>query len=683
MSLLFHPKKTAKNTIRRANPTSSPNPTPSASPRKPPGSGAPSPNKPPEDQVDEDEETNGMKLPDLPFTEYKVMSSALNGWKYDVMKFDSRKSVDISRWQAPVKLNRKDLRREDPAASGVGQAVRPMLGPDGNQVYGVDGKPVMVDVEGRPVTESSSSSSGGTKGKGGPGGPNNKKKFQKKTRQVFIVPEETRLLRREERYPWVMEDAAGQETWTAQLEDLGKAETHAFFMPAANDIFKFVPSHRWYKFQKKLKHDLPTDSLTVEAAYQKNQKRDPSTWLQQRNGKGPSAATAAMFKAESEGRTVDLGSGSLVHSSGQSYAAGGRKLKAVDSGADGLFGDDEEEDSKRKAKEYGGEGDFEEMVYEEEFADDEEQMEVDNDDEEAKELEERIKKEYMNANKTREGYIDESEDEDESKPMSKQAKAMQKMLRSREGNDAYDSDEEKNPYASSAEEEEEEEPAPVTNEPAVLQQQTAKSGSQPPAEAADVKPPVPASRPPTANDSGSRATSPTPGLGGHSVVAKRATSPKAPKLKSNNVSRASSPLAGNGSRATSPIAVSPVNPTQQQQNGLQKKRKAEENPASPTSPNGTGPPKLKKRKPQPPGGAAVATPTGPLEDRLLIEWLKNTPNASTRECIQYFTPYLTDDEKKTRFTALVKEVATLRNGTLVLRNAYRGESAAPSPSVSG
>jgi len=33
--------------------------------------------------------------------------------------------------------------------------------------------------------------------------------------------------------------------------------------------------------------------------------------------------------------------------------------------------------------------------------------------------------------------------------MSKQAKAMQKLIRNREGNDAYESDEEENPYASS------------------------------------------------------------------------------------------------------------------------------------------------------------------------------------------------------------------------------------------
>lgn len=115
------------------------------------------------------------------------MSSALNGWKYDVMKFDSRKNIDILRWQGPIKLNRKDLRREDPSLSGVGQAVRPMLGPDGQPVIGPDGKTVMVDSEGRPVNENGASGSGTGKGKGP---ANAKKKFQKKTRQVFIVPEE-------------------------------------------------------------------------------------------------------------------------------------------------------------------------------------------------------------------------------------------------------------------------------------------------------------------------------------------------------------------------------------------------------------------------------------------------------------------------------------------------------------
>ena len=214
---------------------------------------------------------------------------------------------------------------------------------------------------------------------------------------------------------------------------------------------------------------LFTDQLDVQ--YSKNQKKDPQTWLYNRNGKGPSTATAAMFKAESEGRALSGGS-SLVHNAGRSLGPGGRKLKAVDSGRNNLFGDDDEDrDAKRRRdKEYGGEGDLDEMVYEEDFADDEEKMDVEDNDEEAREIEvnnfslsfflsvvvhaiifmqERLKREYKSANKQREGYVDESDEEDSAK-LTKQGEAMKKLIRNREGNDVYDSDDEKNPYASSA-----------------------------------------------------------------------------------------------------------------------------------------------------------------------------------------------------------------------------------------
>lgn len=95
-----------------------------------------------------------------------------------------------------------------------------------------------------------------------------------------------------------------------------------------------------------------------------------------------------MFKAEAEGRTV-VGESSLVHTSGQSLGPGGRKLRTVDSGPGGLFDEDEDSESKRRReKEYGAEGDLDEQVYEEDFADDEEHADVEeNKDEEAKEIE--------------------------------------------------------------------------------------------------------------------------------------------------------------------------------------------------------------------------------------------------------------------------------------------------------
>ena len=61
-----------------------------------------------------------------------------------------------------------------------------------------------------------------------------------------------------------------------------------------------------------------------------------------------------------------------------------------------------------------------------------------------------MKREYKAANKTREGYIDESDEEDDLNQLSGAGKAMRKLMKKLEKNNVYDdSDDEKNPYASS------------------------------------------------------------------------------------------------------------------------------------------------------------------------------------------------------------------------------------------
>lgn len=56
---------------------------------------------------------------------------------------------------------------------------------------------------------------------------------------------------------------------------------------------------------------------------------------------------------------------------------------------------------------------------------------------------------------------------------------------------------------------------------------------------------------------------------------------------------------------------------------------------------------------------------------MVIDWLRSTPSASTRDCIQHFTPYLTDEAKKVKFTSLIKEVAQLKGSVLVLKTQYK------------
>ena len=231
----------------------------------------------------------------------------------------------------------------------------------------------------------------------------------------------------------------------------------------------------------------------------------------------------------------------------------------------------------------------------------------------------------------------------------------------------------------------EEEPPQVPQGPAIIPPDpitTSRSGSQTPAPVNGSKNLNGSQTPLTVKtDTSSRPTSPvaSPSHGGHSVVAKRATSPKAPKGNLNG-SRASSPLAGgSGSRATSPVAsgsraASPVaqSPVPGKPNN---KRKATDDPTSPTT--GTGAPaKPKKRKP---------APVGELDAQMLIEWLRVTPNPRTRDCIAHFSAYLRVPEDKKRFAELVKQTAVLKDNVLSLRSEFRKDggtstpAAAPSP----
>jgi len=630
-ALLFHPKK--KNGKDAKIPPPRPRP-------KPPGAEAA------EKTAQDDDDS--FQLPDTPFQEYRLLSSSLRGWKYDVMKFDSRKPVDLLKWAEPVKLNRKDLRRDDrtAAANSVPRAVGPMLGADGKKVVGADGKTVMVDAEGRPIHDSDETAAANGKDKGK--GPNGRKRFQKKTKQVYIVPDEIRALTKEERYPWVMEDSSvpRKEHWIGQLEDASKAKTHAFFMPTANDAFKFVPAHRWYKFQKKLHHSLPTNTADVETAYTRSQKRDPAQYLASlHGGRGASASTAALFKAEADVKPMIVDT-----------VVGGRKLKTVDQPMPSLFDDDEDGDSKKRSRGMGEEGDYDEQVYEEEFADDEETMAVDHDDEEAKQTEERLKREYKQANKQRETGIDESEDEaDAAIKKIKGGKKLKERLR-KEGNAAYDSEEEENPYLSSAEEEEEEEEEEVLpTGPAIQQQPQQTDGGV--ARTNVQKPPPPRLLP--SSLSGSRATSPvSPSLGGHSLIAKRATSPKVPKpngLKARSNSGATSPNSP-GSRATSPLAGAASN----------NKRKADEATNGSTA-SGNGPkPKRKKAN----SSVSVAPVSLAELEGLVLQWLKTTPEPKTRDCIAHFNPYLQEGDRKADFASIIKKLAFLKQGSLHLRPAF-------------
>ncbi|KZV97232.1 Rap30/74 interaction domain-containing protein [Exidia glandulosa HHB12029] len=125
---------------------------------------------------------------------------------------------------------------------------KPVIGPDGNFVMMQDGRPVKreeVKKEEDDVEEGSSSA------KPKEPAPKKRKPFQKKTRQIHTIPEEQRQLQREERYPWVLEDQSGQETWVGRIENAEKSSMYGLFLTSTSTEFYFIPAHRWYKMQKR------------------------------------------------------------------------------------------------------------------------------------------------------------------------------------------------------------------------------------------------------------------------------------------------------------------------------------------------------------------------------------------------------------------------------------------------
>ena len=124
------------------------------------------------------------------------------------------------------------------------------------------------------------------------------------------------------------------------------------------------------------------------AAYQKQ--RNPEQWLATRAGRGPQDPNAPAVKVEQNANPHIIQTASLVYESGQSAGPGGRQLRAVNKGS--LFGDEDDDDdskyaNRRRERELGGEGDADELDFEEDFADDDEKYPEDNQDEEVKELE--------------------------------------------------------------------------------------------------------------------------------------------------------------------------------------------------------------------------------------------------------------------------------------------------------
>lgn len=257
------------------------------------------------------------------------------------------------------------------------------------------------------------------------GGARNQKRnmFKKKTRQVNIVDENKRKLRYEEYYPWVMEDYDGKNTWVGSYE-AGSSDSYVVFV-FDNDGFKMIPLEKVYKFTPRNKYA----TLTLEEAESRMQKNSlVPRWLMKHMADEDKANTVLDPRFR---KTQN------------------NKLKTV-SGSSSL-------DLKGS--------DNEDIDFDDEFADDEEAPIIE-DEEQNRDSERRMKREMLSANALgiEREYEDEDDDDEEfadlfgsKKLEDKDVKKLRKTLVKSEMNDAYDTDDDENPYISNSEDEDNEE----------------------------------------------------------------------------------------------------------------------------------------------------------------------------------------------------------------------------------
>jgi transcription initiation factor TFIIF subunit alpha len=210
---------------------------------------------PPKDLAGKREASATPSTSDTPqgaYVDYKLTSSKHSDKKWDVFKLQSHHDapMDLNTWAAPVKLNRKDFKSRNQVEESAGP-LTPMLGPDGKPVIGPDGKIVMLNADGTRVKKEEDAK-GKKKGKEDA----KKKAFMKKTRQVYMIPDDVRAFRKEHRKDWLLEDNGGglaaTQSWSGKYSDANDKQIYAFFAPVpGNDKeFRFIPVHRFYNFTR-------------------------------------------------------------------------------------------------------------------------------------------------------------------------------------------------------------------------------------------------------------------------------------------------------------------------------------------------------------------------------------------------------------------------------------------------
>lgn len=348
---------------------------------------------------------------DIPLVTTK--KALLEGLRHHVARFAGRKTVDPANpeeFTRPVRLHRRDPRT-------------PIPGPAAE-----DGENGEIDEKQREIQEAqraekrrqqelnlaqiapSANASG-----------QRKNHYGKKTQQIYRndQTDEQRAasrLRYEEAMPWHLEDFDNKNTWVGTYE-AALSDTYTVLVLGADGKFRMIPVEKWYKFSSKNNFRV----LTIDEAEEAMKKNlPPPGWIV----KSRKGSDGQQMKAEEApaGKGLYLGK----------FEARGPK-KAVKS-------------------ERVGDPDADDLDFEEDrFADDEENPYLEIPDEDAKEIEEKVKRDQLRANFFDNKDEKEADEEEEAQQKAKElekafGKSYKKSLMKQEKNYIYDSDSE-NPYS--------------------------------------------------------------------------------------------------------------------------------------------------------------------------------------------------------------------------------------------
>lgn len=257
--------------------------------------------------------------------------------------------------------------------------------------------------------------------------PRSSGKNLKKTEQIYRNDQtEAQMkqskLRYEEAIPWVLEDDEGKNIWVGSYE-AALSDTYSMMYLGQDNAFRMIPLEKWYKFNQKAQFKTLT---AEEAEVRFNKKIKEPRWFMD------SEESQKKRKEEQENKKVASG---LFLGKWEKGGGGSGSAAPV-------------------VKHESAEAD--DLDFEEDFADDEDNAKLFEEDEETKATEARIKKDQLQANvfdlKEEKEYEKQEKLESKEKELKKKfGKRTKKALMKREKNYIYDSDTSDNPYTSAEE----------------------------------------------------------------------------------------------------------------------------------------------------------------------------------------------------------------------------------------